>query len=138
MNDISCAGISVTVGNVTVRDFVDDENPVEFSDHEVSKIEFSCNGKMFRTVKPTPIIMSVTVLGGSQSDRDLYRMWKQFHRRHNDESLSASVVIPNHSMKLNSYNLTNGTMLSAPPGPCPTGEGKAQGRTYTFAFEKSS
>ena len=136
IKDVSFAGSSVTVGGVTVTDFMDDANPVEFQDVEVSSVGVNCNGSMIRNAKPNVIMMSVTVIPGSQSDTGLYNLWKKYRVQGNwnsawEQSLSASVTIGSGR---GSRTFTDGTMVSGPGGPSSNGEGKMSGRTYTFAF----
>ena len=141
--DVSFAGSTVRVAGITVEDFMDDANPVEFQDVEVSSVGVNCNGVIIRNAKPNVIMMSVTVIPGSNSDGKLYSLWKQYRVQNGSnkasgqwsESLKASISLANGQLKANkSYNFAGGTMVSGPGGPSSNGEGKMQGRTYTFAF----
>lgn len=136
IKDVSFAGSSVTVAGITVTDFMDDANPVEFQDVDVSSVGVNCNGSMIRNAKPNVIMMSLTVIPGSQSDERLYNLWKKYRVQGNynaqwEQSLSASVTIGSGR---GSKTFSNGTMVGGPGGPSSNGEGKMQGRTYTFAF----
>ena len=136
MKDVSFAGSTVVVGGVTVRDFMDDANPVEFQDVEVSTVGVNCNGSMIRNAKPNVIMMSITVIPGSPSDNGLYALWKKYRVQGNytaqwEQPLTATVSIgAGHG----SRHYSNGTMVSGPGGPSSNGEGKMTGRTYSFAF----
>ena len=136
IKDVSFAGSSVTVDGITITDFMDDANPVEFQDVEVSSVGVNCNGSMIRNAKPNVIMMSMTVIPGSQSDLSLYNLWKQYRVQGDwngkwEEALSATVTIGSGR---GSRSFSNGTMVSGPGGPSSNGEGKMSGRTYTFAF----
>lgn len=136
IQDVSFAGSSVTVAGITVTDFMDDANPVEFQDVEVSSVGVNCNGSMVRNAKPNVIMMSITVIPGSQSDTSLYNLWKKYRVQGNwnpqwEQGLTASVTIGSGR---GSRSFSNGTMVSGPGGPSSNGEGKMTGRTYTFAF----
>ena len=136
IKDVSFAGSVVKVGNVTVTDFMDDANPVEFQDVEVSTVGVNCNGSMIRNAKPNVVMMSVTVIPGSQSDTDLYALWTKYRVQGTwnsqwEDPLTASVTIGSGR---GSRAFSNGTMVSGPGGPSSNGEGKMSGRTYTFAF----
>ena len=136
IKDVSFAGSSVTVAGITVQDFMDDANPVEFQDVEVSSVGVNCNGSMVRNAKPNVIMMSLTVIPGSQSDTSLYNLWKKYRVQGNfnqqwEQGLSATVTIGSGR---GSRSFSNGTMVSGPGGPSSNGEGKMTGRTYTFAF----
>lgn len=143
IKDVSFAGSTITIdgpgGGATVTDFMDDANPVEFQDVEVSSVGVNCNGSMIRNAKPNVVMMSVTVIPNSLSDIGLYNMWRLFrvqgdYRPEWENPCSATITI---SGGRGSRHLTEGTMVSGPGGPSSNGEGKMQGRTYTFAFVKA-
>lgn len=145
IKDVSFAGSKVQISgafSATVTDFMDDANPVEFQDCEVSAVGVNCNGNMIRYAKPSAIMMSVTVIPGSDSDKSLFNGWKQFRiaDRWNaiwEKPIQAQVTIDNRGKdtgKRKTTTLKNGTMVSGPAGISSNGEGKMQGRTYTFAF----
>ena len=75
LKDVSFAGSTVTVAGISVTDFMDDANPVEFQDVEVSSVGVNCNDSMIRNAKPNVIMMSVTVIPGSNSDSQLYNLY---------------------------------------------------------------
>ena len=134
--DVSFAGSTVKIGDITITNFMDDANPVEFQDVEVSTVGVNCNGSMIRNAKPNTVMMSVTVIPGSDEDRLLYDLWKEFRvqggwNRKWEEGLTASVTTGSGRI---ARAFSNGTMVSGPGGPSSNGEGKLQGRTYTFAF----
>jgi hypothetical protein len=136
IKDVSFAGSTVTVGGIKVSDFMDDANPVEFQDVDVSSVGVNCNGSMIRNAKPNVVMMSVTVIPGSESDEKLYALWKKYRVQGNwneqwEKALTASVSIGSGR---GSRSFSNGTMVGGPGGPSSNGEGKMQGRTYTFAF----
>lgn len=148
IRDVSFAGSTITLAgpgvNVTIADFMDDANPIEFQDTEVSTVGVNCNGAMIRNAKPNVVMASVTVIPYSKSDSDLYSLWKQFRVQGNfnpmwEQPLTLSVNLGTKGTGgvgggKNTYTLSQGTMVSGPGGPSSNGEGKMQGRTYTFAF----
>lgn len=136
IKDVSFAGSSVTVAGITITDFMDDSNPVEFQDVDVSSVGVNCNGSMVRNAKPNVVMMSVTVIPGSDSDNQLFNLWKRYRVQGSwqpawEEGLTASVTIGSGR---GSRSYSNGTMVTGPGGPSSNGEGKMSGRTYTFAF----
>ncbi len=139
--DVSFAGSRITIAGITIVNFMDDANPVEFPDVEVTGYGVNCNGVMIRWAKPNAVIMSVTVIPGSNEDAQLYRLWARYrvqNGQYNSDwsnALTASISVGNTQMLgIRSYSFGGGTMVSGPGGPTATGEGKMQGRTYTFAF----
>ena len=98
IKDVSFAGSVVTIAGTTIEDFMDDANPVEFQDVEVSSVGVNCNGSMIRNAQPNVIMMSVTVIPNSDSDKFLYGLWKAYRVQGNynaqwEQSLSASITI---------------------------------------------
>ena len=132
----SISNLKVNIGDVDVSDFMDDGNPIEFSDADETNIEWSCNGRMIRTVKPSAVMVSVSVIPGSSSDLKLYELWKRgFCNGGNvsgqDEALGGSISFGDATI---SYR--NGTCVSGPAGVSSGGPAKVRGNTYTFAFEQ--
>lgn len=151
IRDVSFAGSSVTLsggpfGSVDVKDFMDDANPVEFQDVEVSSVGVNLNGAMIRNAKPNTIMASITVIPFSQTDKQLYAGWKVYRvqgtwRSEWEQPLTLTVSLGTNAsggggvgQGQKMYKFTNGTMVSGPGGPVSNAEGKMQGRTYSFAF----
>ena len=138
--DVSAAGSTIRVGEAgEITDFLDDANPFQFPDVEVSGVGMNFKGQVIRYARGNPFMMSVTVCSGSQNDYDLRKMLKKYHISVADphvpkEGFNATVVVPKMGGGTNTYTLTNGVMVSGPMGPTATGEGKLQGNTYTMAF----
>lgn len=142
--DVSFAGSSVTVAGILIKNFMDDANPVEFQDVEVSSVGVNCNGIMVRNAKPNLVMMSVTVIPGSTDDKALYDLWKRYRVQDGinnsagqwSKPLSAHINLANGNVAKSVYSFAGGTMVSGPGGPVASAEGKMQGRTYSFAFAK--
>jgi hypothetical protein len=141
--DISFAGTVITIDGATITDFMDDSHPIDIQETDVSTIEWDCNGCMIRTVKPSAIIMSITVIPGSRSDDQLRTIWKKnlcsegsIDLGYANRSLSCSISSGNPTV--GSYTFTGGTCLSGAAGITSNGQGKMGGNTYTFAFSKTT
>ena len=140
MYDLSFAGSYIQIGGARVNEFMDDQNPIEIQDAEVSNIEWSCNGRMIRTIKPSAVIISVTVIPGSSSDLALRKIWLSSFSNGGDVELGEAnkgltATIHSGHGTIPSYSFKNGTCLSGSPGLVANGMGKMGGNTYTFAFE---
>ena len=141
ITDLSFAGSTISINGVHIKDFIDDQNPIEMQDTEVANIEWSCNGRMIRTIKPAAVMMSITVIPGSGSDRALHSLWEKVFNNGGETSLSwanqpLTCTISPQNKNVPSYRFTNGTMLSGAAAISVSGQGKMGGNTYTFAFEK--
>lgn len=141
ITDLSFAGSTISIDGIVISDFIDDKNPIEISDAEVANIEWSCNGRMIRTIKPSAVIISITVIPGSTSDLNLRRIWsKKFcdggavSTGYADITHSCCISVKNPNV--GSYIYKNGTCISGAPGIGVNSTGKMGGNTYTFAFEK--
>lgn len=139
--DVSFAGSKIKIAGVDVDDFMDDANPIEIQDTEVSSVGVNCNGCMIRNAKPNVIMLSVTVIPGSKTDSDLYKLFKKYRVQDGNnkakewaKALDATITLGNGTLKKTTYQFGGGTFVSGPPGPVSSAEGKLQGRTYTFAF----
>ena len=138
INDLSFAGAKVSINGCEITEFMDDANPVDVQDAETCNIEWSCNGKMIRTVKPSGVFISVTVIPGSNSDKNLKRIWRERMCNGGTVSLgtadsSLSCTISTH---LGDYNFADGTCIAGAGAVSANGQGKMGGNTYTFVFER--
>lgn len=138
--DLSFAGSIITIGGAQIKDFIDDANPIDIQDTETANIEWSCNGRMIRTIKPSAVIISVTVIPNSPSDNALRTIWKRnfinggsISTADANRSLSASITTGNP--RGGSFQFSGGTCLSGAAAVTANGQGKMGGNTYTFAFE---
>lgn len=146
IQDVSFAGSSITIAwaggaGTVITQFMDDANPIDIQDVEVSTVGVNCNGSMIRNAKPNLIMVSVTVIPNSDDDMALRSMWRKFRVQGTGSgnwsksvSLTVNLGTQDSKTKKRSYSYTNGTMVSGPGGPVSNAEGKMQGRTYTFAF----
>lgn len=141
IRDVSFAGATVVVNGHKLEDFMDDANPVEFPDTEVSTVGVNCNGNMIRNAKPNVVMMSVTVIPCTEDDKYLYDLWRRYRVQDGvnnaiqwEQALQANISVQGLNKSKKTWAFSNGTMVSGPGGPSSNGEGKMQGRTYTFAF----
>lgn len=140
--DVSFAGSTITVAGRTISQFMDDANPVEFPDMEVTNIGMNFNGKMIRNAKAAACMMSLTVIPSSPDDVFLHGLLMKYHVQDGknnaaqwETSLTASISVGGNRAK-KTWSFSGGTFVSGPGGPSASGDGKMQGRTYTFAFAK--
>ena len=150
IRDVSFAGSTVALsggpfGNIDIKDFMDDANPIEFQDVEVSTVGVNLNGAMIRNAKPNVIMASITVIPFTQTDAQLYAGWQKYRVQGKwdatwEQPLTLTITIGNNStgggggQGRKTYCFSNGTMTGGPGGPVSNAEGKMQGRTYSFAF----
>ena len=141
IHDVSFVGSTVSIstpfGDTVITDFMDDANPIEFQDVEVSTVGVNCNGCMVRNAKPNAIMASVTVIPGSENDKTLYNIWRRYRVQGTYEAGWEQGCSLTVTTRVRTDKYTLGTMVSGPAGMSSNAEGKMQGRTYTFAFCKA-
>ena len=142
IQDVSFAGALISIGGHLIEDFMDDANPIDVQDTEVANIEWSCNGRMIRTVKPSAVIISVTVIPGSPSDKALHSLWVNSFSNGGLGNMSTAnepidCLISNSGAGIGPYRFRNGTCLAGAAAVTANGQGKMGGNTYTFAFERA-
>ena len=142
IHDVSFAGTIITIGGATITEFMDDQNPIDIQDTDVCNIEWSCNGRMIRTIKPSAVIVSVTVIPGSTSDNSLRRIWKSNFNNGGGVDLNEAnepliMVITSGNPEVGEFEFTGGTCVSGAAAITSNGQGKMGGNTYTFAFENA-
>ena len=138
--DVSFAGSRIVIGGANITSFMDDANPIDIQDTDTCNIEWSCNGRMIRTIKPAAVIMSITVIPGSISDDALRKIWKRNFINGGSVDINAvnkplSCIISPGNSKMGKYTFTGGTCVSGAAALTSNGQGKMGGNTYTFAFE---
>lgn len=142
--DVSAAGSTLQITGEgwslnDISDFLDDANPFQFPDTEVSGVGMNFKGALIRYARGNPFMFSVTVCAGSNSDKILRTALAKYHISNGEKirgnGISATLSVPAMGTTgNNTYSLSKGVIVSGPMGPTATGEGKMQGNTYTFAF----
>ena len=136
--NVSVAACKVSINGINiVPDAMDSGSPFEMSDAETTNIEWSCNGRMIRTVKPTAIMISVSVVPGSPADKALLNLWKRGFCNGGNVSGQDAPIHATINQGSFGINLSNGTCISGPCGISADGAEKLRGNTYTFAFENA-
>lgn len=134
--DVSFIGASIMIGGMEFTQFVDDANPIEFGDIDLARVEFSLNGSMIRTVCPVPVVLSISVIAGSDDDLALSKMAVGSYMG-KDGAMRSAFITAAITTADGSYtlDLKGGTMIKAPIGITARSDGKIVGRKYTFAFQ---
>lgn len=154
MQDISMAGAKVTfkVGksSVILDEFASDQDPISVPELEVRNGEMNMNGDLVTWAKPVPISFSVSVIPGSQSDKQLSAAIRSAHIGGKGEHTQFDAVfIPSLTITTpygqaqntltvatrDSWTFSNGYLSAGSPAQGTNSEGKANSKTYTFTFE---
>ena len=138
--DVSFAGSTIVIDGALINEFMDDANPIDIQDTDTCNIEWSCNGRMIRTIKPSAVMMSITVIPGSASDHALRSIWVRGFNNGGtvdpgvaDKAIKCVVSVRKPGFYR--FVFTGGTCVSGAAALSANGQGKMGGNTYTFAFE---
>lgn len=154
MMDISTVGAEVKIkikdgGMIVINQFSDEGTPFECPDVDLSENKKNLNGEMISSRAPTVYPVSVTVIPGSDNDKELIRA------AHKAALIKGSVAninqliveqitlfVPNIDGSAEgratgrTYTFKNGRFKSSPTGPSSSAEGRMSARTYTFEMEE--
>ncbi|MBO6031929.1 MAG: hypothetical protein J6Q22_10850 [Prevotella sp.] len=134
--NVSVGAATVKINGIDiVKDSMDSGSPFEMSDVDITNIEWSCNGRMIRTVKPNAVMISVSVIPSSDADKALLQIWMKSFCNGGKVSGQDTPITASIGFGTLHINLTNGTCVSGPCGISADGAEKLRGNTYTFAFE---
>ena len=153
MIDISTVGAEVRIkfrdGNsIVINQFSDEGTPFECPDVDLSENKKNLNGEMISSRAPTIYPVSVTVIPGSDNDKELIReahkaaLIKGSVSRINQIAIEQiTIFVPNidgsgeTSATGRTYAFKNGRFKTSPTGPSTSAEGRMAARTYTFEME---
>jgi len=148
MKDISTVGASIEFSgglNETINEFSDEGTPFEAPDVEVSDNQKNLNGEMISSRKPAVYPLSVTVIPGSQNDKNLTAFLAKCSLMPGAGAgvggmkVDCTLTIPDiDGGGFRNYKYGNGRIKSGPTGPSSSAEGRQSARTFTFEFESFS
>lgn len=153
MKDISTVGAWVEIkfkagGSIKITEFSDEGTPFECPDVDLSDNRKNLNGEMISSRMPTVYPVSVTVIPGTDQDKELVRRAHQAALyKGNVTKIDQLIVdqitvhVPNidgsaeTSAVGRTYTFKNGRFKSSPTGPSSSAEGRMSARTYTFEMQ---
>lgn len=140
--DISASGISCTFtfsktypNGVQVNDWADDADPFDMPALIIAAVAMNVNGQMVSWSAPQPLLPTINVIPGSQSDIDLQIAFEANRpaagKRISQDIVSVVATYPDGS----TVTLSNGKMLSGAPGKSVANAGRLKSKPYAFAFQ---
>lgn len=135
--ELSFALSSLYIDGHKIEEFVDDSHPIEFQPVEETNVEWSLNGDLIRCVKPSGILLSVSVWAVGEDNKFLHNLFKERFFNDGNPKLSACDSPITGELQLSSgfsLALASGTVLSALPMADVSSKGRIGGVKYTFLF----
>lgn len=119
-----------------IKDFSDDQDPIDFPDMVIGEGAMSVNGTLVYYTKPNPVNIKLSVIPGSYSDIQLGILW-QANRAEEDKMVAFDII----TMTLYYSNLTvpvtlsKGIITSGSPGTGIASSARLKTKNYSFMFQ---
>lgn len=154
MIDISAVGAKVVISHgagkdITITRFSDEGTPFECADVDLSDNKKNLNGEMISSRTPSVYTVSVTVIPGTEEDKELTRLAQMSALMPGSVQPISKIVINDITLTLPEINESaesiaggrvfkwkKGRMKSAPTGPSTSAEGRMAARTFSFEMEQ--
>lgn len=142
MEDISGIGITATIfasktypAGLTVSQFADDADPLDFPDVEILSEGMNINGELVTWVTPKPLIVTLNVIPNTEDANNLDIMFDAnrpaFKKIAVKDVITLVVNYPDGKKKI----LNNGRPKTYSPASGIASAGRYKSRAYTFVFE---
>lgn len=143
MADISFLGTKVTITSIptfpqgfVVTEFADDAEPVSFERVQIRETAVGVNGEKVSWKKVALKPVSISVIPGSESDKNLDILYKANTPEKDkfcvDDNITMVVAYPNGTIK----TCTGGSIVEGDPAWSGDSNGRIKTKTYNFVFEK--
>lgn len=145
MQDVSAIGFTLVLQasetfpeGFTISEVADDADPFDIPSIDIATAAMNVNGDMVTWSSPNPILPTINVIPGSDSDKNLNILWDANRaargKRHSRDVLTLVASYPDGSTK----TLSNGKMTSGTPGGSIASAGRIKSNAYGFAFQDYS
>lgn len=144
-NDVSAFGIRVRLvasstfpAGITLSQFADDADPLDFPDLTVAETGMGVNGDLVSWSRANPIQATLNVIPGSEDDRNLAILLDanrvgrgKFSAR---DTITMTAMYPDGRQT----TLSGGKIVTGRPGQSVASAGRLKSKPYAFAFESKS
>lgn len=145
MDYISGAGLSITLvasvtfpNGITLTQFADDTDPLDFPDATIAEYGIGLNGHMVIWQKAIPLQINLSIIPSSTDDANLSILWEANRQKKNSNSvkdvISMSVNYPDGTVK----SLVSGAILTGAPIKSVQQNGRYKTKTFGFIFENQN
>ena len=156
MKDISTVGASISIkcpalgsnGFILIDEFSDEGTPFDCPDVDLSENAKNLNGEMISSRKPSVYSVSVTVIPGTDQDRELAKLFHKSALYKGNVTPIADLIVSSLTINIpkidgsgedvvstRKYTFSNGRAKTGPTGPSSSAEGRQAARTYNFEFQ---
>ena len=145
MQDVSAIGFSLVLrasqtfpAGFTISEVADDADPFDIPAVEIASTAMNVNGDLVTWSSPTPMMPTINVIPGSESDKNLSILWDANRaargKRNARDVITLVASYPDGSTKV----FSEGKMTSGTPGGSVGSGGRIKTNAYVFAFQDFS
>lgn len=143
--DISATGLSMRCiasntmpSGFTVTAFADDADPFDLPAMDIASAAMNVNGDLVTWSAPTPILITINVIAGSEDDNNLGVVFEANRAGKNKQAARDIITLVGVYPDGTSISLSDGKMTNGVPGKSPASGGRIKSKAYTFAFQNLS
>lgn len=145
MQDISATGVSAVLtasetfpNGFTITDFADDADGLDIPSLAIAATAMNVNGNLVVWSAPAPILPTVNVIPGSDSDKNLSILFEA-NRAANGKTVARDIITLVVSYPDGStVTMSNGKMTDGMPGKSFASAGRLKSKAFVFAFQDFS
>lgn len=142
MADISGFGLRINVKasqtfpqGIDITQFADDTDPFDLPSIQIKDKAMGLNGDMVTWSKANPLLVSISVVPGSDDDRNLAVLLESNRVGKGKNSVHDVITMTGIYPDDTTITLTEGSITDGPPGSAVASAGRLKSKTYQFAFE---
>lgn len=140
--DVTGTGLKVNIVavptfplGIDITQFADDQDAINFGDQDIAETAMGLNGDLVVWGKPSSINITLSVIPGSDDDKNLGILFDMNRIAKNKVSardmITMTVSYPDKDPK----TYTNGKLIGGPAGDTVSSSARLQSKQYRFAFE---
>ena len=141
--DLTARGVSVVVtalksGTMAMLyDFPDDLDPITIDEAEFAEIKMDANGIWFRQQKPTPISLHLSVIPGSNGEKQMNGLVQDAMKGDSESKFNIQISYNTKNTGSDIFEqktFTKGYMTGCSLGYSATSQGRVRTKQYSFKF----
>ena len=132
---ITIIAIPTFPAGVTISQFPDDQDPVSFGNQDIAEVAMGVNGDMIVWDRPSVINITLSVIPGTEDDKNLGILFDMNRVAKNKVSAQDKITMTVTSPGSDPKTYTGGAIIGGPAGDTVNGNTRRQTKQYFFAFE---
>lgn len=125
-------------GGVTITSFADDADPFDLPSLQIADKAMGGNGDLIGWQKPQPIVVSLSVIPNTQSERLLSVLFETNRVGRGKLAVFDLITMTGIYQDGRTITLTNGFLTDGMPGLSVSSAGRLKTKTFSFAFENEA